>query len=199
MPHADVLAPPLASPAASPPQRSEASRSEASRSVTPALAVLVGEINGAYADRATRDRIVAALESAVARADLLTPEQRVPQDGCYARHPLYSDPAGRFTIVAIVWGAGQFSPIHAHHTWCAYAVHENALEETLYDWDGESAAAQPARTEVRAPGYGCYAHAGLDQIHRLGNSGAEPAMSIHVYGVERERVGTHVNRVVQSR
>ena len=109
----------------------------------------------------------------------------------------YVDPAGRFTIVAIVWGRGQFSPIHAHHTWCAYAVHENALEETLYDWDGESAAALPARTEVRSPGYGCYAHAGLDQIHRLGNSGSRPAISIHVYGVERERVGTHVNKVVK--
>ena len=196
MPHADVLvpslAPPLASAAAPPPKRDEASRP-----VTPALAALVAEIDGACADRAMRDRTVAALENAAARADLLTPEQRVPRDGCYARHPIYSDPAGRFTIVAIVWGCGQFSPIHAHHTWCAYAVHHNALEETLYEWDSESSAAQPVRTEVRSPCYGCYAHAGLDQIHRLGNSGAEPAISIHVYGVERERVGTHVNRVVQ--
>ena len=165
--------------------------------MTPALAALIAEIDGACADGAMQDRIVAALEAAARRADLLTPEQRVPQDGCYARHPIYSDPAGRFTIVAIVWGRGQFSPIHAHHTWCAYAVHENALEETLYDWDGESAAALPARTEVRSPGYGCYAHAGLDQIHRLGNSGSRPAISIHVYGVERERVGTHVNKVVK--
>ena len=28
-------------------------------------------------------------------------------------------------------------------------------------------------------------HAGLDQIHRLGNCGSEPAISIHVYGIER--------------
>jgi predicted metal-dependent enzyme (double-stranded beta helix superfamily) len=180
MPHADVLVLPLASPAVPP----------------PALAALVAEIDGACAEGPMRDRIVAALKTAVARADLLTPQQRVPRDGCYARHPIYSDPAGRFTIVAIVWGCGQFSPPHAHHTWCAYAVHENALEETLYDWDGKSTA-QPARREVRAPGYGCYAQAGLDQIHRLGNSGSRPAISIHVYGVERERVGTHVNRVVQ--
>ena len=125
------------------------------------------------------------------------PDQRVPQSGCYARHLLYSDPAERFTIVSIVWCPEQFSPTHAHHTWCAYAVHENALQETLYVWDRESGTAKLARTEVRSPGYGCYAHAGLDQIHRLGNSGSRPAISIHVYGVERQRVGTHVNRVVQ--
>src|SRR5437762_3060669 len=80
---------------------------------------------------------------------------------------------------------------------CAYAVHENALEETLYAWDDASATALPTRNEIRRCGYGCFAHAGLDQIHRLGNSCAEPAISIHVYGVEREQVCTHVNRVVQ--
>jgi len=52
------------------------------------------------------------------------------------------------------------------------------------------------RTDIRPPGYGCFAHAGLDQIHRLGNSGAETAISIHVYGVDAARVRTHVNRVV---
>jgi predicted metal-dependent enzyme (double-stranded beta helix superfamily) len=191
MPHAEPSAPHLAPLLAR-------KRSETSNPVTPALATLIGEIDAACADGTMRDRMVAALETAAAQASLLTAEQRVPQSGCYARHPIYSDPAGRFTIVAIVWTPGQFSPIHAHHTWCAYAVYENALTETLYVWDRESGTAQPARTEVRSPGYGCYAHAGLDQIHRLGNSGAEPAISIHVYGVERERIGTHVNRVVQA-
>jgi predicted metal-dependent enzyme (double-stranded beta helix superfamily) len=188
MPHAELLTPFPTS-----------KRSEASRSVPPALATLVAEIDAACGDAggAMKNRIVAALAAAIMQADLLTADQHVPQAGCYARHPLYSDPAGRFTIVAIVWGAGQFSPPHAHHAWCAYAVRENALEETLYDWDRENGTAQPARTEIRSPGYGCFAHAGLDQIHRLGNSGSEPAISIHVYGVERERVGTHVNRVVQ--
>jgi predicted metal-dependent enzyme (double-stranded beta helix superfamily) len=164
----------------------------------PHLALLIDAIDRACADGATADRIVAALESTAARADLLTPAQRTPQKHCYARHPIYSDPDGRFTVIAIVWAPGQFSPIHAHHTWCAYAVHENALEETLYDWHHESATAQPARTELRSPGYGSYSHAGLDQIHRLGNSGPTPAISIHVYGVGREHIGTRVNRVVQA-
>ena len=49
---------------------------------------------------------------------------------------------------------------------------------------------------LREPGYACFAPAGLEQIHRLGNAGGVPAISIHAYGVEGSRVGTHVNRLM---
>jgi predicted metal-dependent enzyme (double-stranded beta helix superfamily) len=167
--------------------------------VTPALAALIDAIDAACAgaNGPADHRVVAALREAVARQGLLTPGQRVPQSNSYARHLMHCDPAGRFTIVSIVWGPGQFSPSHGHHTWCAYGVHENTLQETLYTWDHARGAAQPVGTDVRPPGYGCFAHAGLDQIHRLGNPGKEPAISIHVYGVDGAGVRTHVNRVVQ--
>jgi predicted metal-dependent enzyme (double-stranded beta helix superfamily) len=185
MPHAELLAP---------------QRTERSSPVTPALAALVCSIDAACAgeERRMPARIVAALERAAAQADLLTPDHQVPQSGCYARHLLHSDPGGRFTVVAIVWAPDQFSPIHGHHTWCAYAVHDSTLEETVYAWDAASGTARPVRTTLRPPGYGCFAAAGLDQIHRLGNSGTRPAISIHVYGVEGEHVATHVNRVVRT-
>ena len=62
------------------------------------------------------------------------------------RPPLIaSDPAGRFTLLSIVWGPGQFSPPHAHDTWCAYAVAENTLTETLYAFDAASGKAVAAR------------------------------------------------------
>jgi predicted metal-dependent enzyme (double-stranded beta helix superfamily) len=190
MTHAEFLAP-------APARR----RKHAADTVPPALATLIDELDAACAEGVIGGRIVTALKQAAARADVLTADQCIAQAGCYARHAIYSDPSGRFTIVAIVWGGGQFSPTHAHHAWCAYAVHEGTLQETLYAWDGSrdsaSGRALPLRTEVRSPGYGCYAPAGLDQIHRLGNAGTEPAISIHVYGVERERIATHVNRVVQ--
>ena len=143
-------------------------------------------------------QIKAALVHAVIDRGLLSAEQRQPAPEGYARHVLYADPAGRFTILAIVWAAGQFSPPHAHHTWCGYAVHEGELEETVFRWDPTEMRAEPLRTEVRKAGYGCYAGAGLDQIHKLGNSGASPAISIHVYGVERENIATHVNRLVDT-
>lgn len=142
-------------------------------------------------------RLRAALERAVADPDLLGVDQRETCSGGYARHVIYADPLGRFTILAIVWDTGQFSPPHAHDTWCAYAVHAGSLDETLYSLDSFGSKAKPVCTKVRDPGYSCFAGAGLDQIHRLGNSGTTPAISIHVYGVERERICTHVNRVLE--
>ncbi len=172
---------------------------EAGRSIG-GIGTLAAEISAACFEspEAGAERIKAALKRAAAEPRLLDPEQRLPRAECYARHVIYSDPAGRFTILAIVWGPGQFSPPHAHHTWCAYAVHEGALEETLFRWEAATSKAEPLRTQAREPGYSCHAGAGLDQIHRLGNPGTRPAISIHVYGVERAQIGTHVNRPVET-
>jgi len=142
-------------------------------------------------------RIRAALERAAADPGLLDASQCVPNAGCYARHVLYGDPLGRFTILAIVWAAGQFSRPHAHDTWCAYAVYEGPLHETIFAADAAGSRIEPVCAEVRQNGYSCFARAGLDQIHSLGNSGSKPAISIHVYGVARERIATHVNRFVE--
>ncbi|MCC6891044.1 MAG: cysteine dioxygenase family protein [Hyphomicrobiales bacterium] len=128
--------------------------------------------------------------------DLLSPALRLPLTGCYARHVVASDPAGRFTVLSIVWGPGQFSPPHAHDPWCAYAVVEHPFSETLYRLDAASGKAVAHATAVRRPGFACFALGGLEQIHRLGNAEAVPAISIHVYGVDGARVGTHVNRLM---
>ena len=165
----------------------------------PAVATLASEIAAACDQPLTvmGNCIKAALARAVREPNLLTPEQRWPQPGCYARHVLHSDAAGRFTILAIVWAPGQFSAAHAHHTWCGYAVYDHPLEEQLFQFDPAQSQAALIRTEARGPGYSCFAQAGLDQIHRLGNSGHTPAISIHAYGVERACIATHVNRVVE--
>jgi predicted metal-dependent enzyme (double-stranded beta helix superfamily) len=140
--------------------------------------------------------ITEALRAAAANPDFLTPEQRLGRAGCYARHTIASDPANRFTLVSIVWNPGQLSPPHAHETWCAYAVVENALTETLYDFDAGTRRAITRGDALREPGYACFARPGLEQIHRLGNAGDVRAISLHAYGVESARVGTHVNRLM---
>ena len=66
----------------------------------------------------------------------------------------------------------------------------------FFRYNADAAKAEVLQTQLREPGYSCFAAAGLDQIHRVGNSGSRPAISIHVYGVERERIATHVNRLV---
>ena len=164
---------------------------------TGSLGALAVEISLACDAGPAGARIRAALGRAVADPDLLSAKHHVPERKCYTRHVLYSDPFNRFTILAIVWGPGQFSPPHAHDTWCAYAVYDGPLHETGYALDASGTRAKAICTAVRNPGYSCFAGAGFDQIHRLGNAGTKPAISIHVYGVERERIATHVNRVLE--
>ena len=38
----------------------------------------------------------------------------------------------------------------------------------------------------------------VKRIELLGNAGVLPAISLHVYGVESGRIGTHVNRKVDA-
>jgi hypothetical protein len=114
----------------------------------------------------------------------------------YTRHILHADPMGRFTVVALIWGAQQFSPVHAHHTWCAYRVLEGELTESHYEWDRTAQQAYLFNKVIRTAGQSVCGHAGMELIHRLGNSGCAPAVSIHVYGVDSGRVGSHVNRVL---
>lgn len=162
------------------------------------IALLMAEIGDACAGPADTmaGRIIQALRTAAAVPGLLSDEQRTPRTGCYARHTIAADPAGRFTLLSIVWGPSQFSPPHAHDTWCAYAVVENPLTETLFDFDAATGKAIAGKTAQRDPGYACFAPAGLEQIHRLGNAGSVGAISLHVYGVEGSRIGTHVNRLI---
>ncbi len=163
------------------------------------LAEIVRQIAGACDGRPDRmrERIVPALAAAAADPEFLTPAQCGTRAEGYARHVLYADAAGRFTLLALVWDAGQFSPPHAHHTWCGYAVRSGVLTETLYGYDAAAGLARPSRVAMRSPGHACFAPGGLDQIHRLGNAGAEPAISIHAYGVAQDRIATHVNRIVE--
>jgi len=165
-----------------------------------AVAELAADISAACegAPALMERRVVAALARAAAGPDLFTPAQRMPSADCYARHVVYGDPAGRFTILSLVWMPGQFSPPHAHQTWCAFAVCDNTLTETEYAFDRATMRAMPLRTVERRAGYCSFGHAGLDQVHRLGNAGVLPAVSLHIYGVESGRVGTHVNRKVDA-
>lgn len=115
----------------------------------------------------------------------------------YARHLLHADPAGRYTLVALVWEPGQFSPVHSHYTWCSYGVVAGALQESDYGYVADIAMARPLRTTACPAGTARFSHAGLDEIHCLGNAGDRTAISVHAYGVDGARVATHVNRLVR--
>lgn len=143
-----------------------------------------------------QDAVLSALSDATRHADLLRNDQRAGCEDRYARHTLFTDPSGRFTVVSIVWSPGQFSPVHGHFTWCGYVVVAGNLREELYTWDPCRKVAAVASIRDRNVGSVSFSYAGLEEVHRLGNSNSEQAVSIHVYGVDGPRVGSHVNRLV---
>jgi predicted metal-dependent enzyme (double-stranded beta helix superfamily) len=142
-------------------------------------------------------RVRAALAQAAADPALLSPAQREGWPAGYRRHLLAADPLGRYAIVSLVWLPDQASPVHAHHTWCGYTVLDGTLTETIYDWNAAAGCATEARTHARETGAVSYTRAGTTGIHRLGNRGDAPAVSLHVYGVPGTQVATHVNDLVR--
>lgn len=158
---------------------------------------LVERMNAAVAAPADElpSRVTAALEESVVRPDWLTAEQCRPSHDHYTRHVLYGDPDGRYTIVAIVWGARQRSPIHAHHTWCGVGVYRGKINEALYMENAEGGPPVLLNIAVRGSGTLSFDMPN-DGIHRIANTEPDPAVSIHVYGVDRARITTGVNRVL---
>lgn len=158
---------------------------------------LVERMNAAVAAPADElpGLVTAALEESVARPDWLTAEQCRPSHDHYTRHVLYGDPNGRYTIVAIVWGARQRSPIHAHHTWCGVGVYRGKINEALYRENADGGAPVLSNIAVRGAGTLSFDRPN-DSIHRIANNETDAAVSIHIYGVDRARITTGVNRVL---
>jgi predicted metal-dependent enzyme (double-stranded beta helix superfamily) len=139
-----------------------------------------------------------ALSEAAAAPGLLTAAQREGSADTYRRHLLAADPHGRYAIAALVWLPGQASPVHAHHTWCGYTVLDGALSETVFEWHDARHCASATRTQARNAGAVSFVRGGKGGIHRLGNSSAEPAVSLHIYGVAGAQIATHVNDIVHA-
>jgi predicted metal-dependent enzyme (double-stranded beta helix superfamily) len=165
----------------------------------PALSNLAADIADAMDvhGAAQPGRMTAALARCAAPQDLLEPSQRRGTPTGYARHVLHADPAGRFTIVSLVWEPGQASPVHAHRTWCGYAVVEGTLVERAFR-AGADGAALALTQSLRPAGSTAFDPGGF-AIHQLFNPADVPCISIHVYGVEAARVATAVNRVYDER
>nr|WP_246174142.1 cysteine dioxygenase family protein [Paraburkholderia hayleyella] len=141
-------------------------------------------------------RVRQALAEAISSPNLLKPAQREGAPDTYQRHLLAADPHGRYAVAALVWMPGQASPVHAHHTWCGYAVLDGTLSETVYTWDEAAGYARATRTHPRDSGAVSFAPAGHGGIHQLRNLGNVPAVSLHLYAVAGEQIATHVNDIL---
>ncbi len=99
----------------------------------------------------------------------------------YRRHLLYGDPAGRFTVLAVVWRPGQGTPIHGHTAWGAVGVYRGHPTVATYRCSGEGSPLPVAEYDC-SPGDVCHALPGTAEPHRVFNASDAVAITIHTYG-----------------
>jgi predicted metal-dependent enzyme (double-stranded beta helix superfamily) len=112
----------------------------------------------------------------------------------YRQDVVYIAPDRRWSIVALTWGPGAQTPIHDHAGWCAVGVYEGVEHETCYRLAGDADRRYLVEAGSRSlePGLGVAMAPDGTDIHRVGNYSREVTLSIHVYGMDIERVGTSI-------
>jgi predicted metal-dependent enzyme (double-stranded beta helix superfamily) len=143
------------------------------------------------ADDAIRCRNVKkVLEDVVASGGSFVPELFLkPAPDRYARRLLHRDPQGRYTVLVMVWGIDQRTPLHDHAgIWCVECVYRGVIEVTSFSvrgGDPEKDRVKFEREKVVRAGPG---EAGAlippFEYHVIANPTNAPAVTIHVYGGE---------------
>lgn len=114
----------------------------------------------------------------------------VPVEGRYARRLLHRDPDGRYSVLVMVWGPGQGTPLHDHaHMWCVECVYQGKIRVTSYDLHGEEDAELvqfSKEMEVIAGTGDAGALIPPFEYHTIENALDTPAVTLHVYGGEMQ-------------
>lgn len=158
----------------------------------PRLQALIDRLSSAVATRpcaTTRCKAVerALVEAVQPRQDLLPPALCEAHPEHYARHLVHRDPEGRFSMIAMVWGPGQGTPIHDHGgLWCVECVVQGRIEVRAYAPTAapcERADLQLECQEVTPAALGEAGHLipPLDH-HVIHNPHEQKAVTLHVYG-----------------
>lgn len=149
-----------------------------------------------------QNRLLARLEPLLddtgAMLRLIGPEVLASRGDNYTRHLIHADEMGRYSVMLLVWHPGHHTPVHAHKTWCVYKVLQGTLSEHQYTFDSRTGRVRSSAWATRQTGYVSSASAGLSTIHRLSNDTNSVAVSLHIYGVDGERIATHVNLLMHE-
>jgi predicted metal-dependent enzyme (double-stranded beta helix superfamily) len=121
--------------------------------------------------------------------DFIDAQYLKPVPDRYARRLLHRDPEDRYTMLAMVWGAGQATPLHDHAgIWCVECVYRGKIEVTSYSvrgGDPEEGVVLFEKAKVVTAGVG---DAGAlippFEYHTIANVTDQPSVTIHVYGAE---------------
>jgi predicted metal-dependent enzyme (double-stranded beta helix superfamily) len=154
-----------------------------------------GMIQPALAPDRPLDEARALLERVMARPELIAGLPLVRTPLRYERNFLFGDEAT--SVWAMTWAAGSATAIHDHHCSCCFGIIAGELVERRFrSLDGDRA----VQTFERSRGAGfiaCMQPTGPN-IHQMLNLSAEEAISIHVYGFDRRRRASSVDREYQA-
>lgn len=167
--------------------------------LTPGLADLVLQVRGIcerrLPDAETAVAVADALRPVLELSDLLTDAQREASSSAYCQHVLHVEPDASFSIVSLVWLPGQSTPVHDHVSWCTVGVYAGQESETRYRVAGTGGAGPLEEVEQRVNPTGSVCGiAPPGDIHRVTNSGATTAISLHVYGADIAKLGSSIRR-----
>lgn len=142
-----------------------------------------------HAERCTR--VKQALSDVVSDGNSFLPESYLkPASEKYARRLLHKDPGGRYSIVVMVWGPNQGTPLHDHAAkWCVECVYKGRIRVTSFDIEGdpEQEVVQFKKESEITAGI---AEAGAlippFEYHMIENVDDTPSATIHVYAGEMD-------------
>lgn len=159
------------------------------------VVALVHELDGAVRDtvpgRVRVDAVADALAHHVNCPDLVPPEQCFGDPAGYRSQVLHVADDGAFSLVALLWLPGQATPIHDHLSWCVVGIHRGEEHETRYRLEGDRLVVEGTATA------GAGIVTGLlppGDIHRVTNTSADLAISLHIYGLDVTRRGSSIRR-----
>ncbi|MDX1632157.1 MAG: cysteine dioxygenase family protein [Thermoanaerobaculia bacterium] len=119
---------------------------------------------------------------------ILPPEIQTPAEDSYARRLLHLDPEGRYSLLAMVWGPDQGTPLHDHAgMWCVEGVYHGEIDVCQFELKerdngrfrfeaGETVRAGLGDAGALIPPF---------EYHTIANPHSDrSAMTLHVYGGE---------------
>lgn len=121
--------------------------------------------------------------------DFIEDHHRRSDPDHYARNAVHVSDDGDFSLYALVWLPGQWTPVHDHGTWGVVGVIEGLLEERAYQRVDDNPDAMDGIELARGgsvllpPGAVTSFVPNPDHIHRTGVADDRAAcLSLHLYG-----------------
>jgi predicted metal-dependent enzyme (double-stranded beta helix superfamily) len=142
----------------------------------------------------TADHVAAVLRGRLPDPGALLPAPlRAGDPGGYRSHLLHAEPDGSFSACLMVWRPGQQTVIHDHVAWCVTGVLQGHEDEEIFALVADGHGLEPVGRNLNPAGT-VSGFAPPGDIHRVRNTGAGVAISLHVYGADISRLGTSIRR-----